>query len=72
MTPREMRVSSEEELPPDTAARRQRLDDLYFGAYAAAQYRKWGVNEVPAGLDAEERRAYEAGLAAGDADRRQA
>lgn len=70
MTPREMRVSSEEE--EWLAARQPHLLDLYFAAYRAAQYRKWGVNEVPAGLDGEERRAYEAGLAAGDADRRQA
>lgn len=53
-------------------ARQQHLDDLYWTAYRAAQYRQGGVNEIPAGLDAGEREAYDAGLAGGDADRRQA
>jgi len=48
------------------------LDALYWTAYRAAQYRKWGANTVPEGLSADEREAYEAGLAGGDADRRQA
>lgn len=51
---------------------RTRLDDLYWTAYRAAQYRKWGVNTMPGGLTNEERQMYEAGLAGGSADRRQA
>jgi len=52
--------------------RKAHLDELYWEAYRAAQYRKWGANTIPDGLDAEERAAYDAGLAGGDADRRQA
>lgn len=49
-----------------------RLGSLYWTAYRAAQYRVGGVNEIPAGLTAEEREAYDAGLAGGAADRQQA
>lgn len=55
-----------------TLDRKARLTDLYWEAYRAAQYRKYGVNRIPDGLDAEEREAYDAGLAGGDADRQQA
>lgn len=54
------------------AQRRARLEVIFWQAYDRAQYRKYGVNEIPAGLDAGEREAYDAGLAGGDADRRQA
>lgn len=54
------------------AQRQQHLDALYWEAYRAAQYRKFGTNEVPPGLDAGEREIYDAGLAGGDADRRAA
>lgn len=55
-----------------TLTRKSHLEALYWQAYDAAQYRRSGTNEVPAGLDDEEREMYEAGLAGGDSDRRQA
>lgn len=54
------------------ADRKAHLEDLYWEAWRAARYRKWGVNTMPAGLDADERAIYDSGLAAGDSDRRAA
>lgn len=52
--------------------RQERLEQLYWEAYRIAQYAMAAVTYVPPGLDAEERAIYNAGLAGGDADRRQA
>lgn len=55
-----------------TEDRKAHLEALYWEAYRAAQYRRYGTNHIPEGLTAAERAVYNAGLAGGDSDRRQA
>lgn len=54
---------------------RKRYDAIYWSAYQAAQYAKYGAvvwNDCPAHYDADERNAWWAGTCGGNEDRKQA